>query len=202
MSQTKSQLINPIDGNINVTGIITATAAIVGSAVTINSGGVNVSGIITTNILNVGIGGTVITTTSSGSIGIGTTNPQTVFDINSNIFSRALIKNCNETINVVGNTGTATTINLSNGNFVTATLTGNCTFTFNVGITTGAASFTLFLTNDATPSRSIVWPTSVKWPNSSVPVRTTAANATDVYTFFTLNAGTNWYGNLSLYNYT
>jgi hypothetical protein len=191
MSQTKSQLINPIDGNINVTGIVTATTAIVGSAVTINSSGVNVSGIATIATLNVGVGGTIITTTNTGLI-----------DINSNIFSRALFKNCNETINIVGNTGTASTINLSNGNFVTATLTGNCTFTFNVGITTGAASFTLFLTNDATPGRSIVWPISVKWPNNSVPVRTTAANATDVYTFFTLNAGTNWYGNLSLYNYT
>ena len=112
------------------------------------------------------------------------------------------LKNYGETINDIGNTGTAATINLANGNFVTATLTGNCTFTFTTGLSSGAISFTLLLTNDATPSRSIVWPTSVKWPNSSVPVRTTTANATDVYTFFTLNSGTNWYGNLSLYNYT
>ena len=112
------------------------------------------------------------------------------------------LKNYGETINNIGNTGTAATINLANGNFVTATLTGNCTFTFTTGLSSGAISFTLLLTNDATPSRSIVWPTSVKWPNSSVPVRTTTANATDVYTFFTLNSGTNWYGNLSLYNYT
>lgn len=112
------------------------------------------------------------------------------------------LKNYSESINALGNTGAAVTINLVNGNFVTATLTDNCTFTFNVGITTGSITFTLFLTNDATPSRSITWPISVKWPNNSVPVRTTAANKTDVYTFFSFDGGTNWYGNLSIYNYS
>jgi len=100
-----------------------------------------------------------------------------------------------------GNTGTAATLDLSNGNFVTATLTGNCAFTFS-NPTTGAFSFTLFLTNDGTAGRSITWPVSVKWPNGSVPIRTTTANRTDVYTFFTTDGGTNWYGNLSLYNYS
>jgi hypothetical protein len=179
-------------GNIYSTGIVTATSFVgSGSGLTEVSIGptisINTTGIITATSFKVG---TAVTISSSG------------IDINSNIFSRALIKNCNEEINVIGNTGTAATINLANGNFVTATLTGNCTFTFTLGITAGAASFTLFLTNDSTSSRSIVWPTSVKWPNSSVPVRTTTGNATDVYTFFTLNSGTTWYGNLSLYNYT
>ena len=108
--------------------------------------------------------------------------------------------NVGELVNAVGNTSTAATINLNNGNFVTATLTGNCTFTFS-NPSAGASSFTLFLTNDATAGRSITWPASVKWPNNSVPVRTTTANTTDVWTFFTTNGGTNWYGILSIYNY-
>jgi hypothetical protein len=182
MSQTKSQLINPIDGNINVIGIVTASQFF--------GNGTGLTGVASTDNIKTSTPARFLSNISVSGIATATTLDSSTF------------KNCNEVINVVGNTGTATTINLSNGNFVTATLTGNCTFTFNVGITTGAASFTLFLTNDATPGRSIVWPISVKWPNSSVPVRTTAANATDVYTFFTLNAGTNWYGNLSLYNYT
>lgn len=103
----------------------------------------------------------------------------------------------------VGNTGTAATLDLSNGTFFSATLTGNCTFTFTIGnTTTGAIGFTLFLMNDGTAGRTIVWPASVKWPNNSVPVRTTTANRGDVYTFFTTNGGTDWYGSLSLYNYT
>lgn len=122
-------------------------------------------------------------------------------EVTGSVFKTSL-RNYAETLNTIGNTGTASTINLANGNFVTATLTGNCVFTFTAGITTGAITFTLFLTNDATPSRSITWPTSVKWPNATVPVRTTAASKTDVYTFFSFNGGTDWYGNLSIYNYS
>jgi hypothetical protein len=108
-----------------------------------------------------------------------------------------------ETINAHGNTGTAATLALSSGNVITATLTGNCTFTFSTtGLPSGSYSFTLILTNDGTAGRTITWPASVKWPNASVPTRTTTANRTDVYTFFTTNGGTNWFGNLSLYNYS
>lgn len=113
--------------------------------------------------------------------------------------SRAV--NMGELVNAIGNTGTAATINLANGNFVTATLTGNCTFTFS-NPSAGASSFTLFLTNDGTAGRSITWPVSVKWPNATIPVRTTAASKTDVYTFFSPNGGTTWYGSLTLYNYS
>lgn len=108
--------------------------------------------------------------------------------------------NVGELVNAVGNTSAAATINLANGNFVTATLTGNCTFTFS-NPSAGASSFTLFLTNDATAGRSITWPPPVKWPNNTIPTRTTIANRTDVWTFFTTNSGTNWYGTLSIYNY-
>ena len=108
-----------------------------------------------------------------------------------------------ETINAAGNTGTAQTLTLANGNVITSTLTGNCTFTFSTtGLSSGAYSFTLILANDATAGRTITWPASVKWPNATVPTRTTAASKTDVYTFFTTDGGTSWFGNLSLYNYS
>jgi hypothetical protein len=109
--------------------------------------------------------------------------------------------NVGEVVNAIGNTGTAATINLANGNFVTATLTGNCTFTFS-NPSAGAASFTLFLTNDGTAGRSITWPVSVKWPGGAIPIRTVSANRTDIFTFFTTNGGTNWYGSISIFNYT
>jgi hypothetical protein len=108
-----------------------------------------------------------------------------------------------ETVNAHGNTGTAATLALSSGNVITATLTGNCTFTFSTtGIPSGSYSFTLILANDATAGRTITWPASVKWPNATVPTRTTTGSRTDVYTFFTTDGGTTWLGNLSLYNYS
>jgi hypothetical protein len=108
-----------------------------------------------------------------------------------------------ETLYSFGNTGTSATLALSNGSFVTATLTGNCIFVFNLtGVSSGVFSFTLVLTNDATAGRTITWPPAVKWPNGTIPVRTTTANRTDVYTFFTYDSGTTWWGSLSLYNYS
>jgi hypothetical protein len=108
-----------------------------------------------------------------------------------------------ETVYSFGNTGTSATLALSNGNFVTATLTGNCTFAFSMtSVPSGAYSFTLVLSNDGTGGRSITWPASVKWPNATVPTRTTTASKTDVYTFFTYDGGTTWWGNLSLYNFS
>jgi hypothetical protein len=111
------------------------------------------------------------------------------------------LKSYSDTVVTLGNTGTATTIDLANGNSFTASLTGNCVFTFS-NPPTGFCSFTLILTNDGTASRTITWPGSVKWPNGSIPPRTTTANRTDVYTFFTVDGGTIWYGNLSLYNFS
>jgi len=113
--------------------------------------------------------------------------------------SRRLV-NVGELVNAIGNTGTATTIDLNNGTFVTATLTGNCTFTFsNPG--NGASSFSLLLTNDGTAGRTITWPASVRFPSGTVPSRTTTANRRDMYTFITFDGGTIWYGNLAQYNY-
>ena len=123
-------------------------------------------------------------------------------DLNGTVLNKSELKNYTETVYAQGNTGTSTTLNLVNGNVFTATLTGNCTFTFTTGVTSGAASFTLILANDATAGRSITWPVSVKWPNNTIPVRTTTANATDIWSFFTPNNGTTWYGNVALYNFT
>ena len=116
----------------------------------------------------------------------------------------SVLSNYVESTYAYGNTGTSPNLALSNGNFVTATLTANATFTFTLTGTpaaSGTFAFTLFLSNDATSGRTIVWPISVKWPGGTIPFRTTSANRTDVYTFFTINNGTNWYGNLAQYNY-
>jgi len=152
--------------------------------------------------LQVGAGTSVIVVTGIGSVGIGTTNPTSKLDLAGNTFSGPEIKNYTETTSALGNTGSAITINLENANVFTATLTDNCTFTFTTGVTTGTASFTLILTNDGTAGRSITWPATVKYPNNTTPLRTTTANATDVWSFFTPNNGTTWYGNIALYNFT
>jgi hypothetical protein len=135
-------------------------------------------------------------------VGSAITINSTGIDLSSTTLDKAVLKNYVEATSALGNTGTAATINLANGNVFTATLTGNCTFTFTTGVTSGTASFTLILANDTTAGRTIVWPASVKWPNNVTPSRTTTANATDIWSFFTPNNGTTWYGNIALYNFT
>jgi len=196
-----------LTGTPNITvGFVTATGASI-------SGNVSIAGTLTyedvTNVDSIGIvtarsginvtGGTVVVgsgvTVSSGGINV-------VGVITATTLSKTTLLDYADTINALGNTGASTTVNLANGNFVTATLTDDCTFTFTTGIGTGAQAFTLFLTNDATPSRTITWPVTVKWPGGSTPVRTETANKTDVYSFFTYDNGSNWYGTLSIYNYS
>ena len=143
---------------------------------------------------------TSFTTKGTGSYQIGGTTVIT----SGRVVQYATLQGYAEKRYAFGNTGTTPTLDLSNGNFVTATLTGNATWVFSLGsVPTGdTVAFTLHLTNDATAGRTITWPASVVWPNAVVPTRTTTANRTDVYTFYTFNSGSTWYGNLSLYNYS
>ena len=109
-----------------------------------------------------------------------------------------------DTVTALGNTGTAINLDVTSGNVYTATLNGNATITLRYPVATGSSSFTLVLTNDATPGRTVAWAGgSFLWPGGAASLaRTTTANATDIWFFFTNNGGTTWYGNISLKNMT
>ena len=107
-----------------------------------------------------------------------------------------------ETVVAIGNTGTAATIDLSLGTVFTATLNGSATLTIsNPG---AVSSFTLILTNDATPGRTVAFAGgSFKFPGGAASLsRTTTANAVDVWVFFTPDGGTTYYGNTAMKNLT
>ena len=91
---------------------------------------------------------------------------------------------------VTANTSTTYTISLLNGTLQILTLTGNCTFTFPTA--TAGKSFTLFLKQDATGSRTATWAASVKWPSSTAPTITATASKGDKYVFTA--DGTYWWG--------
>jgi hypothetical protein len=154
---------------------------------------------------NVSIGGTVSITgnltsanLATGSISLGNTSLVSAGRTISNV----TIRNYTETLNALGNVSGITTISLSQGNVATATLVGNTTFDIQTGVSTGSASFTLFLSNDSVGGYSVTWPASVKWPDSIPPSRSTGANLTDVWIFLTPNNGTDWYGNIAMFNFS
>jgi hypothetical protein len=77
----------------------------------------------------------------------------------------------------------ASTIDLdwNNGNIQNVVLTGNATFTFANPLPTGN-KYQIFLTQDGTGSRTITWPSSVKWRGGTAPTLTTTASKTDIIT--------------------
>ncbi len=101
-----------------------------------------------------------------------------------------------ETLNDMGNGSGSRAINLASGNVVRARLTGDTTFTFAGATASTACSFGLYVVQDGTGSRTVTWPGSVKWSGGSAPTVSTAANATDIFVFETIDGGTNWYGSL------
>jgi hypothetical protein len=101
-----------------------------------------------------------------------------------------------EGLSALGNKTGATTLNLANGNVFSVTLTGNATFTFSGATASTACSFGLYVKQDATGSRTVTWPASVKWAGATAPTLSTAANALDILVFETIDGGTTWYGSL------
>lgn len=109
-----------------------------------------------------------------------------------------------DTVVALGNTGTAINLDVTGGNVFTATLTGSATITLRYPVATGSSSFTLILTNDATPGRTVAWAGGTfKFPGGAASLsRTTTANAIDVWFFFTPDGGTTWYGSIPMKNLT
>jgi hypothetical protein len=109
-----------------------------------------------------------------------------------------------DTVTALGNTGTAINLDVTSGNVFTATLNGNATITLRYPVSSGSSSFTLILTNDATAGRTVAWAGGTfLFPGGAASLsRTTTANATDVWFFFTPNGGTTWYGTIPMKNLT
>ena len=89
-----------------------------------------------------------------------------------------------------GNSSTALTVNFNNGGAQFITLTGNCTFTFSNPVEGGR--YILELKQDGTGSRTVTWPSTVKWSGGVAPTLTTTAGRTDIITLY--YNGTNYAG--------
>jgi hypothetical protein len=80
---------------------------------------------------------------------------------------------------------------------LSVTMTGNCTFTFTPGssLTSGDSyTFSVYLYQDGTGSRTTTWPGSVSWLGGNAPSLPLAAGTVTLLTFESFNAGTTWYG--------
>jgi len=142
-----------------------------------------------------GTNGQVLGTNGSGTLSwlasasgdVTTTGTQTL--TNKTIEAGTFTNGYTEEV-ATANTSTAYTIDLANGSLQILTLTGNCTYTFPTA--TAGKSFTLFQKQDATGSRTVTWPASVKWPANTAPTITSTASKGDKFVFTA--DGTYWWG--------
>jgi hypothetical protein len=72
-------------------------------------------------------------------------------------------------------------VDWSRGNTQSVTLGGNRALTFVNGEKGG--KYFLIVKQDATGSRTVTWPSSVRWPGKNGPTLTTTANKTDYVAF-------------------
>lgn len=86
---------------------------------------------------------------------------------------------------------TSTALTATASRTLRISLTANATFTIASGAAGTSYSQTLILVQDTTGSRTVTWPTGVKW-SGGVPTLSTAASAIDIVTLFW--TGTEWLG--------
>ena len=181
------------------TGILASSLTSVGTLSSLTLGGA-ASGITTLAAGNTTITGFINVSTTSTFTGV-TTHAANVAMAN-NVLSNPKFISYKEV--VVSNTITTNThtIDLSLSNVFDLTLANAAiTLTFSNPPASGNAySFTLYCKQDATGSRVITWPATVKYPNASTPTMSTGANKIDIFSFFTLDGGTIYAGALSLAN--
>jgi hypothetical protein len=95
---------------------------------------------------------------------------------------------------VTSSSGTAT-LDFSAATVFQLTLSEDVsTFTWNNAPTSGTAfGFTLKVIQDST-ARTIAFPASVDWPGGIAPTLSSGSGDVDVFTFFTIDGGTTYYG--------
>jgi len=179
--------------NVVVSGVITATSFRFDSA----SSNVRV-GILTASTLVVGTSGTVITTTSTQLVGIGTLTPRAKLDIEGSVRFKTYSENVDNPSISAGNV----TIDLQKAQ------------TFNLNVTSAVTQFTLlnppsestrfvlkitqsstgFSVGVGTFKNSVGVGLTVFWPGGSVPSPTQTAGRTDIFVFRTFDGGSTLYG--------
>ena len=107
-----------------------------------------------------------------------------------NVTGELIVDSYNETY--VALSGTSVSVNCEAGNVFSLTTSGTTTFTFTNPPASGIA-YGMVIEVTAGGTHTLNWPSSVDWGLSTAP-DSPASGETDIYTFYTRNGGTTWYG--------
>jgi hypothetical protein len=92
---------------------------------------------------------------------------------------------------------TAMTVNCALSNVFTTTFTANVTTAPTISNASDGQTINWFITQDATGSRTMTWPTSFKWAGGTAGVLSTAANSVDLLVATYRSSTGFWYASLS-----
>ena len=187
-----------VNGRAVFAGFTTTQDVVVGGMLTSTSFRLDGSssniraGIITATTLNVGTGGTIITSDST-SVGIGTTVPRAKLDIEGHTRFKTYSENV-EYLSIVAN---QVTIDLSKAQSFICTATSNINQFNLLNPPSASTEFTIKIDQDSTGSRTVGIDTfkdsvgtaiPVYWPGGGVlPIVTPTANRSDIYIFKTFD---------------
>lgn len=135
--------------------------------------------------------------TGSSLTGLGTLTGLTMGGTLSavdNVISRPRFTDYAETYTTPTISAGSLTLNIENGNVFRVSRNANIS-SITISNPSGsgnACSFTLIFDANGT-SYTITWPAAVKWPAGVAPTITTTASRSDMFVFYTDNAGTTWY---------
>jgi hypothetical protein len=119
-----------------------------------------------------------------------------VFATNPTIDGATFTGNAQTTPVVVTFSATAMAIDCSASNVFTIAMTANVTTAMTFSNLKDGQTINVFITQDATGSRTMTWPASFKWPGASAGVLSTGANDVDLLVA-TYRAATGfWYASL------
>ena len=131
----------------------------------------------------------------AGKTGAVTLVESDISNLTTDLAARTTVTNGGgETYFDAGNSGATKTLDLANGNVQKLTLTANCTSTLTSPSSGAYRSLLIYVFQDATGSRTITWPASVKWGTAGAPTLTTTASKMDKILLDTVDGGTTWYG--------
>tara|TARA_B100000900_G_scaffold413209_1_gene436710 strand:- start:2931 stop:8825 length:5895 start_codon:yes stop_codon:yes gene_type:complete len=177
--------------NVNVSGVMTATSHKLDST----TGEIR-TGIITANNIVVG----TALSTSSNQTGFGTASPRAKVDIEGS----AKFKTYSEFVQTLDISGGNVNINLADAQSFTLSVDADVSQFTLLNPPTGATAFSILITQDSTGGHSVGIATfkddggttiPVKFPAGGVlPIVTTTASKTDIYSFKTFDGGATLFG--------
>jgi hypothetical protein len=185
-----------VDSTNNRVGVVNASPAYtldVGGNANVSTGSTyKVNGVDTLSATTLGSAVAASSLTSVGTL-TALTMGGTV-SMADNVIGRPRFTDYAETYTTPAISSGTLTLNIENGNVFRVSRNANIsTLTISNPSGTGnACSFTLIFDANGT-SYTVTYPAAVKWPAGTAPTITTTSGRSDMFVFYTNNAGTTWY---------